>query len=239
MEMNWTLIVVVAILLISAIVGSVKGFVKMVVSFLSMAVTICLVWLAQPYINDYIMNNTTFYDTMKERCVSYVEEELNKKMEEKHIENETPLVVATEGDDMLKNSWLSVVGEYTKSAKEKAGETIEHTVKGFSDGIGGTLATVILKIIVFVVSFIVISIIINIVFFALNILTKLPVVHTLNRTAGLILGLIIGILFVWILMMLIITIFNTSIGSIVLTDVESNEFLKFVYSTNPLIILFR
>lgn len=239
MGINWTLIVVVAILLVSAIVGSIKGFVKMVVSFLSVAVTIVLVWLAQPYINDFLVNNTTFYTSIKEKCVSYVEEELNNKIEEKNIKNETPQVVATEGDDMLKNSWLSIVKEYTESAKEKAGEAIENTVAGFSDAIGGTLATIILNIIVFIITFIIITILIRVGFFALNIITKLPVIHTLNKTAGLILGLLIGIITVWLLMMIVIIFFNTSIGSIVLMDVESNQFLKFIYSANPIIhILF-
>ena len=78
----------------------------------------------------------------------------------------------------------------------------------------------------------------KLIFGALNIISHLPVIHTFNKTAGFLLGAIFGIIVVWIIMLLAIALFNTTLGAYIVRSIEENEFMKILYNLNPLIMIF-
>ncbi|MBE6014345.1 MAG: CvpA family protein [Lachnospiraceae bacterium] len=237
MEYNWVIPVTATILIVCIIIGAAKGFVRMAVSFASIFIAIALVWALNPVIGTVLRSNTKIYDSVNEKCVKHIEKQLNKEIEKKNLDP-TPDNVAKEGENLLSESWLNILGKYSDAAGEKIAEFKTNTVHEFAENAGAVLTDLVLKIIAFVVTFIIISIIMRILFFALDIVTRLPVINTLNKTVGALLGALIGIVLIWILMLVAVIFFNTTTGELVLSAVRENALVEFLYNTNPLIFLF-
>ena len=69
---------------------------------------------------------------------------------------------------------------------------------GLEDMISEYLADMTLKVVAFLMTFLLVGVLVQGILFSLGIIAKLPVLHGLNKTAGMVLGFLVGILFVWI-----------------------------------------
>lgn len=232
------LIITIGIILGFAITGAVKGFVKMAVSLLSLILTVVLVWVVNPYVSDFIKNNTPLYTSIDEKCQEYMRLELAQKMTREENKTSGAQFDGEEGEKKLDNSWLNIVNDVVDATVIQAEEAMAGSIEELAKSLGARLADVILTIITFVITFILITLVLKLIFGALNIITRLPVIHTLNRTAGGILGAAFGIAVVWIAMLIAIVLFNTTVGVYVLKSVEDNGFMKILYDLNPLIMIF-
>lgn len=86
----------------------------------------------------------------------------------------------------------------------------------------------------YVLAFIIASIALTVVCNVLDIVAKLPVLHQINKTAGLLIGMVQGVLDVWIMFIVLDLFGQTELGSILLTMVHSNEFVRALYENNLL-----
>lgn len=93
------------------------------------------------------------------------------------------------------------------------------------------------NIIVFVVVFVVIYIALIIVSVSLNLISRLPVISSLNRLLGAIVGGALGILCVMIFMAVIYFMENHGSGAAIYSMIENQEFLKILYDNNVLVDL--
>lgn len=73
--MNWLLIVVLAILIICMIDGYRKGFVRVLISLLSIILTIILVGVVNPYISDFLIDKTPLSESINKKIVTMLESE--------------------------------------------------------------------------------------------------------------------------------------------------------------------
>ena len=71
--MNWLLICVIGILVVCALEGYFRGFIKIVFSLLAMIITLAVVSVAAPKITTYIEENTELDERITEKCLEHVE----------------------------------------------------------------------------------------------------------------------------------------------------------------------
>lgn len=70
---------------------------------------------------------------------------------------------------------------------------------------------------------------------ALNIISKLPILNGLNKTAGILAGVLRGFITIW-MWCIVLTIFAaTQIGQVVFEQINHSEFLSLVYNNNLLL----
>lgn len=93
--MNWLLICVIGILVVCALEGYFRGFIKIVFSLLAMIITLAVVSVAAPKITTYIEENTELDERITEKCLEHVEknaqDRLNREAQEKSEETRQQL----------------------------------------------------------------------------------------------------------------------------------------------------
>ncbi|NBK93943.1 CvpA family protein [bacterium 1XD21-13] len=108
---------------------------------------------------------------------------------------------------------------------------------GLEDMVSGYLADIILKVAAFLITFFLVSVLIQGIVFSLGIVAKLPVLHGLNKTAGMLLGLGEGILFVWIFFFVVTVCAGTKLGGTLLWMIADSDLLAWIYRKNLLLLL--
>jgi len=227
--MNWLLLVVLVILVGNALIGRKVGFIKTVFSLCSMIVAIFLTVLISPTVNDLMKGNEKFYSYVEEKAGKIVQaeaEETNEEAEETKDEAENlsigklPLPQSIK-DTLIKNKDSKVNGILAAG--------------GLKDYIAKYLANIIIKALAFIVTFIIILILLWAICFALNIISKLPILNSINKTAGLLAGLVHGLVIVWIFFILLTVFGGTGFGQDTLKMIGESQVLSFIYNNNLLL----
>lgn len=219
--MNWLLIVVLGILIINGLIGRKVGFVKIIFSLCSLIVTLILTVLISSTVNDMLVGNEEFYQSVVDKVetvISFEEEKTSTNEEIGYIET-LPMPKSIK-DALIENN-------NTDKYKSLA-------VNSFKEYVSNYLAGVVINALAFVLTFLVILIALWVISIALNIISKLPILNQLNKTAGMVAGLVQGLLIVWVFF-IIITIFSGSpAGHDALEMIETSEILTFIYNNNVL-----
>ena len=105
-------------------------------------------------------------------------------------------------------------------------------VSGFHDYIGAYLANMIINALAYLLSFLLVWTAIRAILLALDVVTKLPLLHGINRLAGGVLGLVYGIVLVWIAFLLVTILCNGDLGRQFFGLISENPFLLFLYNQN-------
>lgn len=108
---------------------------------------------------------------------------------------------------------------------------------GMEDFVSDCLADMALQVVAFLITFALVSVLVQGILFSLGIVAKLPVLHGLNKTAGLVLGLAEGILFVWIFFFVVTMCAGTKPGGQLLWMIADSELLSWIYRRNLLLLL--
>lgn len=251
--MNILTIIVLLLLLLSAVSGYRRGFIKTLASMVSFILSIILVYFATPYISDYLKEKTPVYEIIEDKCeemlgLDKVGEQKDQTVDEAgNAENGGS---STQGTDIA--GQLEGIGELPITEQMKIIENLKipqmlrqelmdnNNVQGyaklavdnFKGYIVGYLATLILNILSFVAAAIVVFLVLRLIFMALNIFASLPLIHGLNQAMGIVLGLLQGVLFIWVLLLLITIFSGTDIGHKLMLMVNESEILSFMYNTN-------
>ena len=223
--MSWLFILLLIFAAVWMIQGYRKGLLQTAISMVFLALVLVLtVWL-NPYISDYIRNNTSLGQTVQEQCGKMLEEQFgddgtaeDAEGQEAFIEN-LPLPQSLK-DSLAQNNTAEM---YQKLA-----------VDNFSDYLSGYLARGIVNFASFVIAFLVAILLVRIVLYAVNILTAFPGIRFLNRTGGLVLGAVRAVIWIWIFFIAVTIFAGTEWGSMCLREISGNEILSWLYSKNYL-----
>ena len=218
--MNWLFWVVAAFIAYHVIDGLRRGFIRKVVSALSLVITLVLVTYLTPQITGFIQNNTSLHEKLQEKCTDiFLNEEYNENVK-------TDQVLMIENMELPENiKELLLENNNTESYDVLA-------VSGFHDYIGAYLANLIINALAYLLSFVIIWTAIRAVLLALDVVTKLPILHGINRLAGGGLGLIYGVVLVWIAFLLVTILCNGDLGRQFFELIRENPFLLFLYNQN-------
>lgn len=208
------------------IYGYQKGFIVIVLSLVTSILALVLaVALAEPFEN-YIKNNTKIYDKVNKQMEEYVEKYIRKEMDlasdeiQKDSINELKLPTSIR-EKLIKNN--------TDDVKVSMG------VDTFSEYVSRTLTDILIESIAIIVLFVVIKIILRIVVSLVNLISRLPVLRTVNRTFGGAAGLVEGMLIIWIAAIVVTAFSGTGLGGDILEAISSNKILNYIYNNNILL----
>ena len=108
---------------------------------------------------------------------------------------------------------------------------------GLEETVSGYLADLALQAVSFLITFLLVSVLVQGILISLGIAAKLPILHGLNKTAGLFLGLAEGFLFVWIFFFAVTVCAGTKTGGQLLWMIADSELLSWIYRRNLLLLL--
>lgn len=115
-------------------------------------------------------------------------------------------------------------------------------VQTFAEYLSTYVAKLLIDMVSYLLVFVILTIVVRAVVFALDLVTSLPVLGTLNRLAGALIGLSISGIFVGFLFVVITLLYTTSIGKDLMAMIRENPYLTFLYEHNVvmnLLTMFR
>ena len=190
--MNHIDIILAAILLLFAIFGYRRGLVKTLYRLVSFFIAIFIAWTLYPHVADFL-RQTALFPTIQNAIA-------NTLNLEEYVRNQAatgsaaiidnlPLPAALQ--QLLHNNYNPDMFEILRVS------TLEEYISGF-------FANIIINAIAIVAVYLLTIIILTVVGAALDIVSKLPVINTLNRLSGFVVGLILGGVVIWLGLMVII-----------------------------------
>ena len=222
--MDILLIVVLLILAGFGLHGYLRGLVRVLFSLVAVFLTIVLATAITPYVAHFLQTQTPLYDTVKEKCVDYLQSAVEDGMQQE-----------TQGQEMSMVFGIKMPEELQKLFTEPAvgpGGLIENT--GVYEKAGDFVAAQVVQRLAWVFSFVLILALLSVVVHFLDILAKLPVLKNINRIGGLAVGLLEGLIVVWILFLAVFLCQGTEFGREMMDTIQGNAFLRLINDNNVL-----
>lgn len=218
--MNWLLIAVVALIGFHIYDGIHRGFIRKTVSMASFLVTLLLVTWLSPLVADFLIDQTPFYDDLKQKC--------------------TEVFYSDDFDETEKSGQvLAIEGmELPQSIKEMLLENNNHEVydmlqvADFYEYVGAYLARMILNTMAYLLTFVLVWTALKIAVVAMDLVAKLPLLHGVNKLAGAGIGAAEGIAFVWVAFLLVTVFSSGEFGQRFFEMIRESELLLFLYENN-------
>lgn len=227
--MNGLLILVGVIILIGALNGFTKGAVKILVSLVATIATIAIVFFATPIVSSGIRALTPLDEMIEQRIQESFFKEGETEVEDYiEIPRKTQIALIEEAElpEVFKEVLLS------NNNNEVYDLLGVHT---FVDYIIEYLTKILIDIISFLITFVVVTIVVRVTMFMLDLMANLPVLGVLNRLSGTALGVVMSLVVVWILFTVIMLVYQTEFGKMLVQMIAENEFLRFLYNVNPIV----
>lgn len=221
---NIVFIIVAAVLLLFTLDGYRKGFLRIAMEMAAYILTILLgIWLT-PVVGNVIRDHTSVEQALQKRFSESVAESIDQTAEGAFGEVEEYLKSVP-----LPESWKKSLMEHNNDENyERLGvDTLEEYV-------GGYMTNIVLNVAAFLIAMLVISMVLHLLMGLLDIIGRIPVIHGINKVAGLGVGLLKGLVIVWVCCLVLSVFSGTQWGTGILGMVEENEFLRFLYNHNLL-----
>ena len=220
---NWLPVLVALYLAGMVLYGHYRGFIRLAVSLTALIITLVIVRLALPYVTDYIQENTTISESVKESVIEAIglDEELcaDGTMAEDQIIGELNL------PESIKRELIS----------NSDGEIYQlFGIEALASYIGDYLSDTIIQGAAFIILFAIVFIMIQIAVRWLDLIAKLPVLHGINQLAGAALGGILGLLYFWVACLVLAVFSGTDIGGLIMQQIEDCGWLYALYHNNLL-----
>lgn len=212
--MNILTIVVIAIIAVFGFIGHARGFIKMALSVLSLILTLYVATLISPYISTWLQQ-THLYDSVYEGTYTYVDDALRK---------------SAAGDIQSAMNELQLPANIQHYVL--AGESVLMDKVGIAQVIAEKLTAMIFDVLVFLVTFVGAMIIIKLLFAAVNLMSHLPIIHGVNKIAGLVIGILEGLVVVWIFFIVISLTNGSEFAYNMYAQINESAFLTFLYNKN-------
>lgn len=227
MSWTWLGLVSLGFLVFFIGLGFRRGFVREVAATFFVVLSLVAVWFINPYVKEFLRENTPLYETVREGCQSFIEPEQEQELQGAGEQQEFIDGLALPG--FLKN----LLEENNKA------EVYRYlAVDNFVDYVTDYLAEAALNVVSFAVSYVLATLIIRMLTAALDILAKLPVIHGANKIAGGALGGCKFVLFVWIALLILSVFCNTEAGKKTTELIENDTFLRALSDRNILAKIF-
>ncbi len=222
--MDMLLVVVLVILAGFGLHGYLRGMVRVLFSLVAIFLTIGLATALAPYTEEFLRTKTPMYDTVKEKCTEHIHQQTQEKQEKGQTSKQQELTLF---GLQLPEEFQNFFSEHVTDGADKF---MEDT--GVYGKLGDYAANFVLQRLAWILSFTIILILLSVIVHMLDLITKLPVLKSINRLGGLIIGLMEGVLVVWLLFLLIVLCQNSELGKEMMTSIQQQPILKFLYDYN-------
>lgn len=219
--MNGFTILVLLILAAFALNGWRRGFVRAFTHMFFFLASAALVYLATPYISGFLKEYTPVYEMVEESCREALTEKTGGQ-EESRLEQKK----------FIEEMGLPKILEQQLINGNNRDSYQEMDISGFSDYLSGYMAGLILNIATFVITLALVHLILRMTVLTLDNLSKLPVLHSINQTLGMVLGIGQGLLVVWVAFLVITVLGNTEAGQRLMGMIHESPVLETLYNMN-------
>lgn len=227
MKLTWFGIVILLILILFIWMGYRRGFIREIVSFFFVFLSLSLAWAINPYINDFLIRETPVYSTIQETCTDFVQKQSSDL--ENEMESSSQFIDGLNLPEILRKNI-----EKNNNTENYA----ELSVNTLTEYVSGYLARTIVNGLSYVLAYILATIGIRIVVYILNLIAGLPILKTANKLTGGLVGFVKGLVFIWILFLILTVLCSTEIGKTSLELIEKDSLLSVIYQYDPLIQIF-
>lgn len=227
MKLTWFGIVILLILILFIWMGYRRGFIREIVSFFFVFLSLSLAWAINPYINDFLISETPVYSTIQETCTDFVQKQSSDL--ENEMESSSQFIDGLNLPEILRKNI-----EKNNNTENYA----ELSVNTLTEYVSGYLARTIVNGLSYVLAYILATIGIRIVVYILNLIAGLPILKTANKLSGGLVGFVKGLVFIWILFLILTVLCSTEIGKTSLELIEKDSLLSVIYQYDPLIQIF-
>lgn len=231
--MNWLSIGVIAGFIVFLIHGYRKGFIRMAYSLVAIMLSIALVSIITPYVKEALLNNTTLYEKLTDKCTEALEKreskeaEESKKTESKKAEESNGIMKSGDKKPLLPSAVDTISNSLIK-------DKLVHKAK---QAAGASIAMWILCVISYVGSMIAVWVIMNFIEGALDLVSRLPVIHGMNQLMGTVTGAIEGLLVFWLLCIILTAFCLEESCRPIFEMIQESQILSFLYENNGIIYL--
>ena len=80
MTLTWAGVITVLLLAFACVRGYRRGLIKEIVSIACVFLSMSIVWFVNPYVNQFIRENTSIYEKIQDSCQEFVEEKYSSQM---------------------------------------------------------------------------------------------------------------------------------------------------------------
>ncbi|TCK86721.1 colicin V production protein [Natranaerovirga hydrolytica] len=223
--MNWLDIIIIGIIVFCTLRAYRRGFILSLFSLVSLLLTILLTVQLYPVGSRLISQHTNIYESFQSSISNTLnlEEQLSGSQtleEQTSLINNLPLP-STIRESLLVNNNREVY------------DILQ--VNRLEDYISGYIARIAINILSFIIIFLIVYIGLRILIRTLDIISKLPVLNSVNKLLGIGFGLILGLIKVWFVF-IIITFFSTNgLVMIVFEKINESSFASALYNNNVLL----
>ena len=228
MNVTWLGIVVLTILILCVWRGYRRGFIKEIVSFFFVFLSLSLAWAINPYINEFLVQKTPIYNTIQETCTNFVQSQGGEKAEYE-TDSTGDLIDGLKLPELLRKNL-----EENNNAETYA----VLSVGTMTEYVSGYLARTVINGLSYVLAYILSTIMIRLIVYVLNLIAGLPVLKTANKLTGGAVGFLKGIVFIWIAFLVLTVLCSTEIGKTALELIEKDTLLSTLYQYDLLVRIF-
>ncbi len=232
--------IIIAVILLLAFSGFRKGFVKKLASIASLVLSVVLVSACLPYITDILRSSTPVYTYIEGQCGNLIDGLVEESLQSSGRTG-TSLSQANEGQSLTRIDQTELIENlpFPEALKDLLLDYNNEegyrglNVSGFQEYLASFIATCILNIIAFLLTVLIVQLVLWAVISALNIVSYIPVLRTVNRIAGLLLGLLEACFLLWVFFLVLSMLSGTPAGLYLMNQVEQSELLSLLYESNP------
>ncbi|MGI6095940.1 MAG: CvpA family protein [Lachnospiraceae bacterium] len=209
--------------------GFLRGMMKMIISVVGVVLTILLVSVLAPKMENILLEYEPLYEKVQETSQEYLLDMLP--------ENGTPDL--EEQERLIENLPLpKSVREEIKS-QNHAGSYSEMLVNTFAEYLSRSITCFLIKILAYVVVFILVNLVIQILSAMILKIFRMPGLHMLNAMGGGVLGAIQGLIVIWLIFLAVTLCYGTDWGSACYEVIQRNEIFRYLYDKNLFLYLLR
>lgn len=224
--MNWLLILVALFVAGNMIWGYSKGFLCVVYTMVEWLLVMMFVTWATPYTTSFFWNHTAIPAKLEASCM--------EKLSDMVLDNEELGSTALGEKDALKEALgmqiPDILLEKVLNTQELTEQILEQS--GIYEMLAHKLADLAVKGIAFLLVLLAAVILVKIVAAILDIISKIPVLSTVNKVFGVLAGFVKGLMFTWLALAFLSFAAATSFGSIMVSYVYETPILTWLYENN-------
>lgn len=225
--MDWLYITVMGYIVVSALRGYHKGFLRVIYSVVSLAAAVVFVAVAAPMLRDVLLESTNLAKQIETGSEKYVRRQIEKKLEDDSF---------TVNKGLL---WATLPEKYQKQLDHAASAAIPELLEsqGIYKKMAKTIAQICISVLAFFLSLIVILLILFIIGRKLDLFSKKPGIHLVNMIFGFFAGVLKAFLVIWVVFLMLEMTKILPVSTTLIGQIQENGVLRGLYDQNPLLKL--
>lgn len=218
--MNWMDIAIISIIVFNGISGMTKGFIIAAFNLLGYILAALIARMYYPMVSNLIMEKTDLFNKINNRISQNIADIFQSSGNPETF------------NSIIEHFKLPKILEQGMSTNPNVQGQISNLTNPIANQMANTLTEMFINIISIILVFIIVRILLIIVINILDNIAKLPILNTMNRTAGLILGLAKGVLLVLIIFTVLTPVIMFSPDGVIASTTYNSFFGEYFYTNN-------